>query len=361
MSASVQVGSASSAAEADIPPPLRARVPILRAGVALLLSVGVLAFALPRATGAPWAGIGAVLAGITVTQVGVLSVLWAAGLVAYSFVLTGALPGLSRRRALTLNLTGSAVSNVAPLGGALGVATNLAMARVWRFRPTAFAAFTVVTNIWDVLGKLCLPLVALLVLLVSGGLTSPTLQATAVVTSGALVALVLLIVVVLRSDRAARLFARAVSDALRTTLPARFAPRVNSVESSLLDTRGRVRGLIGRTWPQLTAGMVSYLGLQACLLWACLHVAGATLPIHVVLAGFAVERMLTLAVVTPGGTGLAEAGSASILVALGGDPLAVAAGVLLYRGFTFLLEIPVGGLLLGGWLIAHPRGEGRIA
>ena len=33
----------------------------------------------------------------------------------------------------------------------------------------------------------------------------------------------------------------------------------------------------------------------------------------------------------------------------------MAAGVLLYRGFTFALEIPVGGVWLGGWLVARRR------
>jgi uncharacterized membrane protein YbhN (UPF0104 family) len=64
-----------------------------------------------------------------------------------------------------------------------------------------------------------------------------------------------------------------------------------------------------------------------------------------------VDRILTLIVLTPGGSGFTEAGTAAALVALGGSPAAVAAGVLLYRGFTFALEIPVGGLLLGGWLV----------
>jgi hypothetical protein len=33
----------------------------------------------------------------------------------------------------------------------------------------------------------------------------------------------------------------------------------------------------------------------------------------------------------------------------------VVAGVLLYRAFTFVLEIPVGGLWLGLWLLLRAR------
>lgn len=42
----------------------------------------------------------------------------------------------------------------------------------------------------------------------------------------------------------------------------------------------------------------------------------------------------------------------------GGPPVAVAVGVLLYRGFIVLLEIPVGGIWLGGWLLTRERGKG---
>jgi uncharacterized membrane protein YbhN (UPF0104 family) len=81
--------------------------------------------------------------------------------------------------------------------------------------------------------------------------------------------------------------------------------------------------------------------------------------VTVVLAAFAVDRIMSMVVLTPGGTGFAEAGTAAALVALGGAPAAMAAGVLLYRGFIFALEIPVGGAWLFGWLWTHRRGLRR--
>lgn len=334
---------------------------LLRMVVAAALAVGALVFVLPRVTGATWAAIGPVLADVRPIELVALLGLWVAGLLAYTVVLTGALPGLSRRRALTLNLTGSAVSNVAPMGGAFGVAANLMMVRSWRFRPSAFAAFTVVTNLWDVAGKLALPVVALTAVVLSRGLTSTTLQAAAVATAVALVLLLGLIVVVLRSEPVARVVGRTGTRVLRRVVPARHAFRAEGFESALLDTRSRVSVLVEQAWPQLTGGTVGYLALQCSLLWACLQVVGAAPPLHVVVAGFAVERLLTLAVITPGGAGLAEAGSAGVLVALGVDPLTAAAGVLLYRGFTFLLEIPVGGLWLSGWVVSRARAARRTA
>jgi len=127
------------------------------------------------------------------------------------------------------------------------------------------------------------------------------------------------------------------------------------VAGVLLEFRDRVAGLVGERWPQLSFGTIGYGLLQALLLWACLEAVGAQLSPVVVLAAYAVDRVMSMVFLTPGGTGFAEAGTAAALVALGGAPAAMAAGVLLYRGFTFALEIPVGGVWLGGWLVARRR------
>ena len=57
--------------------------------------------------------------------------------------------------------------------------------------------------------------------------------------------------------------------------------------------------------------------------------------------------------ITPGGTGVAEIGTIAWLVAVGIDPVQAVAGVLLYRVFLIVMEIPLGGILLGGWAWAQ--------
>jgi uncharacterized protein (TIRG00374 family) len=128
---------------------------------------------------------------------------------------------------------------------------------------------------------------------------------------------------------------------------------VERLRSGTLECRDRVLQVVRRKWPQLSFGMVGYAALQAGLLWACVVAVGGHLTPVQVLAGFAVERVLTMVALTPGAVGFTEAGTAAALTALGGDPAVMAAGVLLYRGFTYALEIPVGGLWLGGWLLAR--------
>jgi uncharacterized membrane protein YbhN (UPF0104 family) len=112
-------------------------------------------------------------------------------------------------------------------------------------------------------------------------------------------------------------------------------------------------GLVRSAWRPMTWGVVVYNALQALLLWACLAAVGSPLPTALVLAVFAVERVVTALPITPGGTGVVEVAATAMIVAVGGAPAAAAAGILLYRAFVFGLEIPVGGAWLLGWWLAQ--------
>jgi uncharacterized protein (TIRG00374 family) len=107
----------------------------------------------------------------------------------------------------------------------------------------------------------------------------------------------------------------------------------------------------------MIGGKLAYAALQAVLLWLCFRVIGAEVHPAVIGAAFAVERILTMAAITPGATGIVELGMVGVLVALGVEAAPAAAGVLLYRAFIFGMEIPVGGLAFGAWLV---RTRGRV-
>lgn len=331
-----------------------------RQGLHIVLSValagGLLFYALPRVVGTTAHEVVRALELVTAPESALLAALWAAGLFVYSFALTAALPGLSRQRALSLNLTGSAVANVLPFGGAAGMSLNYLMIRSWGFGAAGFSSYTLVTNVWSVLMKLALPTLALGALILAGEPVSATIRWTAL---GAAIALALA-VVVLTAGLATRRAAVRVAHASAPTVSrlCRLLRRPTSpdvVVAALLGFRDRVATVIGRRWTQLTLGSVGYGILQAMLLWACVHAVGAKLSPVVVLAAYAVDRIMSMVVLTPGGAGFAEAGAAATLVALGGAPAVMTAGVLLYRGFTFALEIPVGGAWLGGWLFLRRR------
>jgi uncharacterized membrane protein YbhN (UPF0104 family) len=317
---------------------------VLHAGLSLTLVVLLLGYALPRVTGADWGPVVEHLELLQAWQVMVLIGLWLLGLYAHTFLATAALPDLTHRQALQLNLTGSAVSNLVPFGGALGMGVNYAMVRSWGHAPGAFGPFTALTTLWNVLVKLALPVIALGLLVANGGLPTPGLALAAVIATATLLTVLVVVLVALASDRAASIVGRACQVGVTYALRVVRSPREVACEQAVLEMRQRMSGLLRRRWLRMLLGMTTYAVLQATLLWLILDMLGSSLGIVPVFAGFSFGRLLTLLVVTPGGVGIAETGSAALLVALGGDAAVVAAGTLLFTAITFALEIPVGGL-----------------
>src|SRR5262249_11079066 len=105
----------------------------------------------------------------------------------------------------------------------------------------------------------------------------------------------------------------------------------------LVDARDRVHAdlctIVRRSWRRMSLAMAGYAFLQATLLWLCLRVVGAPVSPLGTFAAFAVGSALSLVPFTPGGVGFAEAGTAAVLIGIGGSPGAVAAAVLLYSAF----------------------------
>jgi uncharacterized membrane protein YbhN (UPF0104 family) len=315
--------------------------------VGLLLGV-----VLPRVVGAPWAAIAAIWHGLSFVDVALLSILWLAGLAAYASVLMAALPGLSRRRALTLNLTGSAVSNVLPAGGGLGIGLNYLMVRRWGFSPGEFSLFTGLSNAWSILAKAVLPVVAVVALLAGDVHTAPRLLLGGVLGSAALLLLVLTATVAVGSDAGVRLVGRSVQRLPAALRRGAWSDGPSAV-AQLTEVRHSAARVVRSGWRAMTVGMLVYYALQAVLLWLCLGLLGSTLTPVAVLALFAFERALTAVPVTPGGSGIVEVATTALAIALGGSSAVSAAGVLLYRAFTFGLEIPVGAAWLLGWFLLH--------
>jgi uncharacterized membrane protein YbhN (UPF0104 family) len=322
---------------------------VVRYTAGVCLAGWLLTLVIPMVAGVPWATIASTVAGVPVAALATLVALWAFGLFTHTFTLTAALPRLTHVRALMLSLTGSAVANVLPLGGAAGIALNYQMVRRWGFDKTAFATYTVVTNAWDVLIKLALPMIALPWLALSdqsafGGLVGTAAGATAV-----LAVVVGLAVAVLASARtAARVGAVAERVLDQATRILRRRPPWD-IRRQLVDLQIGSSRVVRTSWRQLTLGMVAYCGTLLLLLWACLYVTGLDLPLVVVFTGFSVERLLTLLGLTPGGAGVVEVGLVGALLPFTPDAAALVSGVLLYRTLTFGLEIPTGAIGIAGW------------
>jgi uncharacterized membrane protein YbhN (UPF0104 family) len=328
--------------------PIRSRALwAVRAGAAAVLAVVLLVVLLPRVTGARWSQIGSTLAGLGPLALVGLTVVWAAGLWCYSFVLTGSIPGLGRGQAITVNVTGSAASNLAPFGGAVGLAVTFGMLRSWGFAPSAVALSALVTGIWNVLAKLALPMLALAGLLLARDAATSRLATAAAIGTAVLAVLLAVLAGVLSSERIAVAAGRAAHAVATGALRLARSQRRPDWQSAVLRRRHQVIGLVRAGWLPVTLGLAGFLAGQALLLYLALHALGSHLGPAQVFAGYAFGRLLSTLVITPGGLGITETGVAGLLRAFGEDPAVAASGVLLFSGFAFFAEFPAGA---GGYL-----------
>lgn len=352
---------------ADSPAPRRGPVPVgdgagspgatiwprVRFLLSWVVAIGLVGVGLPQTFDISWHGLYQVLAAVHWPALVGLVALWCLGLFVHSFVLTTAAPSLSRRRALTLNVTGSAVANVVPLGSVAGVELNRRMMKAWGIGGRGFTRYTFLTNLWDIGSKLLLPIVAVLALTRAGEAVGTPLQVMALAAAVAFVVVAGSTAVLLLSPDYTAIVGRVVERALRAVLRLVGRDRDLDVVGTLLDIRRDCAALVATGWLRMSLGIAGYVTLQGILLGLCLDLTGGGNSWAEVLAGFAVERMLTIVPITPGGVGVADLGLVGVLLAAGGNPTGVAAGALLYRAVVFALEIPIGGGTLGLWLLGR--------
>lgn len=313
----------------------------------------VLVAMLPHFVGASWPAIGGTLVRVPAVVLAGLLALWFVGLLVHVPVLTAAMPGLKAHQALALNLSGSAVSNVLPMGGPAGMGLGYAMTHSWGFRSDRFASYTVATNLWNALGKFSSGLAILAVAAVLGvGL--PSGLGSIVISASVFMAVAVgLATAAFRSERATeRAGGRldAISARLKRAAPSQVCT------TWMVSSRRELVSTVRSGWRRMTVGVLTYLFLQCVLMYACLDAVGAGATVAVVAVAFAIERLISLAPITPGAAGVAELGTVAALHGFGIDPVVAAAGILLYRILVFAIEIPAGGLIALVWL----RGQQKL-
>lgn len=332
---------------------------------AVLTAATVTALALvPRSAGSSWAQVVSAARAVDPQWMAALTVVWVAGLAAHSMVLTSSLPGLSARRAMSLNLAGSAVANALPLGGALSMGLTSSMVRSWGFAPLSTATFFTVSNAWNLLGRLMAGALAM-VWIVWTVPTASALVGAGLATAACAVLLVAAALTLASARGAARIGAAAgalVAAFQRTrrrrqsVSPLRVQCDLRrSTALALLRARRDVLHLVRDSWHRLSIGMVGYLALLALLLLLCLRTFGDTSSLALAAAAVGVERLVTAVPITPGGAGVGEIALIGCLTAGGVDPIVAVSVALTYRAFTFFLEIPVGLAVAGVWGLTTRR------
>jgi uncharacterized protein (TIRG00374 family) len=272
----------------------------------------------------------------------VMAAVW--NLMTYWMVVVASTPGLTYPQAAVLVESTTAVANAVPGGSAVAVGLTYGMLGSWGFSRSRSTLSVIVSGLWNSFAKLGLPVLALALLALQGNANGARVTA-GLFGIAALVGCITVFALMLRREAFAR---RAGDVAARWASTVRRRLGKGPVEGwgdATVKFRGRTIGLVSQAWKRLTlATTVSHLSLFLVLLMALRHmgVSDADLNWVEVLAVFAFVRLLTAIPITPGGLGVVELGLIAGLSAAGGDNAQVVAAVLIYRGLTYLLPIPIG-------------------
>jgi uncharacterized membrane protein YbhN (UPF0104 family) len=329
---------------------------IVRDVTSLALAVVLLVWGLPKVAGVGWTEIVEPLRGLHPGALALLAALQFTALLAITFTITGALPGLSHTKALIVNLAGSLVANTLPFGGAVAIGATYAMCRSWGFSRGAIGISIVLGGVFATAGKVVLTLLGLAALVLQGGHVSPALRNAALFGVLTLVAVLVVFVIVMVSSRAAHLVGGWIQGIAQGFLRVIRRPRELGWDAAIARLRDQTRGVMRTGWLSMTLGSLGYLAIYFLLFCVCFRLTGLVTGIGTLLAAFALGRLLTSVGVTPGGIGLVEAGSVALLVAMGADPAQAASGILLFTIFTHILEIPLGVVAWLVWLWGRKPG-----
>jgi len=332
---------------------------VLVGSLSLLVTAVVFGLAFPRIAsyGQEWHAVAA----MTAREVLLVAAAAAASLVASWFAIGVLMPRLRLRQAAAVNLSSTAVANTLPAGGAVAVGVSWAMLSSWGIGTEEFVRYTLVSGLWNVFARLGLPVIALLVLAISGQ-SGEIPQAATYCSVGALLVAVAGFRTLLHSERFALLAERA---AQRVMMYGRRLTRrqpTHRLPGAMLGFRAGTSTLLAErgiriTVTTLIAQLSSWLVLLACLRASGLSQGQVSWQAS--LAAFALVRLLSVLPVTPGGLGVVELGlTGPLIVGLGGATAAhVAAAVLLYRAVTYLLPVPLGAFAYLWW--RHARRSRR--
>ncbi len=311
-------------------------------------------FVIPRVSDSEYSDVWTEIRGIDTFDIIVLVVVALIQIASYAPVLVAVLPGLKYTQGFVVNQATTAVSNVVPLGGALGVGATYGILASWGFSLSAITLSILVTGFWNLFMKLGFPVVGLALVVFDGTASAGLLGATAVglfVLIGAIAVFAL----ILRSAALAAWIGRVCQRVASFFTRLVGKPPISGIDEALVEFRAETIDLIRKRWAWITlSSFVFNFLLYVVLLMAirAFGVGNEQLSWIQIFAAFSFGRLLSTLAITPGGFGFVEAGMLGLLtVGFAGPTAPITAAVLVFRALTFFLPVPLGAISYGVWAL----------
>ena len=275
-------------------------------------------------------------------------------LISYVWPYQAVMPGLRFGDGFTETETTAAISNTVPLGGAVALGMTYRMFGSFGFSPVAISAAVVATGLWNQAVKLALPIVAVILLAVTGQSTGGVVG---LALFGLLVMAVAAVVVwlVFRSERGAHAVGRVADRWWGRVLrvfrrhPASGADRI---ERAVVKFRGRTIDVVQDHTGRLTVSVLaSQLAVFVVLLISvrAVGIPAGQVSFAAVLLAFAIARLVGAVPITPGGLGTTDLALTSVLTAFGANSSAAFAADMVWRAATYFPPIFIGILTYLLW------------
>ncbi len=269
--------------------------------------------------------------------------------------------GIGAGRAFITQQGSQAISNTVP--GPSGTGMRFIMLRSYGVDVEDFSRGMVAVSIWNNVCMLSMPGVAVLALVAFGdsGDEASDLTGWAIFAVAVSVALILGVIALLRSIPFARWLGRVGQRLTNVLLRLIHKPEVDGWEAACVTLRANTVTVLKARGGRLTVLTLANYWLNGILLVLCLRLVGMDseiLPWGVALATYTVGRLSTVIQVTPGGVGVVEVAYTAAFVAVTSPTYqnTITAGVLIYRGFTYLMPIIVGAFCYLAWRLDKGRG-----
>jgi uncharacterized membrane protein YbhN (UPF0104 family) len=293
-------------------------------------------------------------ASLTIQQIAVMTAMGFVGWFLSGLVFTALIPGLGPRRGLQSYLILAGMGASIP-AGPWNMGVVWVVQRGWGISNAAASAGIGLYGIVDILGRLFLPLLAILVLVATGQM--PDQQDSRAVWSIAVISIVAFFVVggailaVVGSERLATAVANRLQGFTEAVIRRLGRPLTADVTTAVLNFRNHLGEVIRRRG--LSAIVVSVLSKiwWAAVLTVALRFCGVpdqALTVAEIFEVFALVFVITIVPIAPGGAGVPELLFISGFTAIAGDAYTdqITAGVFLYRAYQWFLPIPLAWILL---------------
>lgn len=314
-------------------------------GTIITLVVLVLVFAIVLPQFGDYAAAWAAIQNMTAAQLGLIAASTVALILYYVFPYTAAMPELAYRPGFKVRQTSFMISNVIPAGGAFGLAVQYAMLLSYGYKPTPTTATIGITGVWNSLVTLSLPLIAIILLALTGQ-NSTGDTATVIFAAFLVVVMIGGFALILRHES----FARRIGgwgNAIIQWGARLFKKQVDfDAVDAIVEFRTGIIDVVRDRWLLITVANVGQQLIQFAILYFAVVAlqGGFDGPISMVecLAAFSVGRLTTFIPIPPGGLGTTDAIISSMLTSFGMNNNEALAATLVWRAATYFPQVFIG-------------------